>query len=68
MNKAAERGEGGQETEAGSVFLRDQAAPAEGARLREAIGEDRARARRIDPDGDGAVATDGAETRSEGVV
>ena len=66
MKKQPDRGEGAQETEAGSVFLRDQDAPTDGAHSLEPIDETRARARRLDPDGDGAVATDGAEMGAAG--
>ena len=67
MAEDADRVEGNQETAAGPADTRDQAAFADRLRPLEPVGEDRARARRIDPDGDGAVATDGAETGDVGL-
>jgi len=68
MGEAAGCGEGDQETAAGLVVPTDQAAPVDSARPLEPVGEDRARARRIDSIGDGAGGDDLEDRGAVGAV
>jgi len=65
--KEPDRGAGDQDTTGRPAFPQDQATLADGARPGEPVGEDRARARRIDSVGDGAVAEDAAEAGAVGL-